>query len=341
MSQTPSSTDPATPTDADAFAAAVAAIGDDDGADAAEATEATEATEAAPADKAPAEAQAEAEGDDKPADAPAEDAAAPEADGMDIASLMAKAQARRQEREAKTPEAAPAPLTADAIAKAVQSGSDQRYRAALEAVARGELDEAAKLTGVDPATIFERATKHGLHPGSVAAEDRIASLERELAALKDAKPSGVVTEEDFKGWQAAQTRETNNQAFGALVSGKDAQEAYPLLSRLAPDTALEYGAEAAQAMADAGLAFSVETAARYAEQIAAKRLPGFAEIIKSAPSATSGAAVTESQAAGVTATDGASKAGRTIDNRAASESATGAPDPWDDEAVFAAAIKAL
>tara|TARA_S200002703_G_scaffold153391_2_gene154931 strand:- start:37 stop:1056 length:1020 start_codon:yes stop_codon:yes gene_type:complete len=339
MSQTPSSTEPATPTDADAFAAAVAAIGDDDGA---ETAEATEVTEAAPADKAPAEAQAEAEGDDKPADAPAGDAAAPEADGMDIASLMAKAQARRQEREAKAPEAAPAPLTADAIAKAVQSGSDQRYRSALEAVARGELDEAAKLTGVDPATIFERATKHGLNPGSVAAEDRIASLERELAALKDAKPSGVVTEEDFKSWQAAQVREQNNAAFGALVSGKDAQEAYPLLSRLAPDTALEYGAEAAQAMADAGLAFSVETAARYAEQIASKRLPGFANLIGSAPGAKSGAAETNSDAAvSSSATDGGNRASRTIDNRAASESATGAPDPWDDEAVFAAAIKAL
>ncbi len=317
--------------DGDAFAAALAALDDEPGDSAPDGAGEAVAT---PAEDTPAE----------PATGASAATPEPETKPSPLADLMAKAEARRAEREAKAAPAAPTGITAEQL-ETLMSGRDEN-RAAIEALKAGDLSLAAKLTGKDPASLFEGITKNGLNPGSVSAEQEIAALKAELAELKGAKPEGVVTQESFKQWQADQEREANNARFHAMFSEEEAASSFPTLvgldrvyaPKVAQEKRLEYGARAAGLMAEAELPFTVEAAAQFAEQLAAKDLSGLASMIQGAPATNKGAAVSDHGAAADSATAGRTQAGGTIDNRAASTSASGAFDPTDLDAAFARAL---
>ncbi|MGB0971634.1 MAG: hypothetical protein ACPGVG_11820 [Mycobacterium sp.] len=191
-----------------------------------------------------------------------EKAATPPADTWE--SLRALATERRQARSA-APEDKPAapegPTAADLLR---QMNERDEYRAAVEEAKAGKLTRLAKITGKDPATLFEQFSREGLKPGSVSAEQRVAQLEAELAEIKNGSASSVEKlREEIAERAAAENQQREVARFQTLTS---TAESFPLLSRLAPETRLQYGEEAAQLLIAAGRDPDVEVAAQLAER---------------------------------------------------------------------------
>lgn len=295
-------------------------------------------TEAPPAAEAPAGTEPDAGGE-----APSEPAEQNVAQGsqsddgpLDLAKLQALADKRKAARPEQKPEPekeAPPPLTAEAIAQAMQSGDSfqQQVRAAW---AKGDMESLSKLMAQDgkgdAARDFERFTQNALNPDAARVTDEVAALKAKIAELEGKElPGNVLTEEKLQQMQQEQAYAANRQAY--LASFSDAEK-YPTLSKVDnEDFRLQCGHEAQQAIEAAGHEPTTELLAQIAEQVASSKLAGLLGQNRGPAPKTEGGSELP-KAAGDAATGAKTEGTGEIDNRAASTTAATMPDPDDEDA---------
>jgi FtsZ-binding cell division protein ZapB len=275
---------------------------------------------------------------------------------LDLAKLQALAEQRRAAApapkadapKADEPKAEEAPaLTADAIARAVTSGNAQ-LQAAAKALEAGDLSalvRAIKGDDGDAAGVFERFGRHAMDPDGAKAADTIAKLQAEVNSLKESQgklPDDVLTaskyEELQQKQQMAAAKAESESAFQKMVT--DDAEAFPILSRIDKDTALDYAYLAQRMLTDEAnaakedgrsFAFDLQDVSRIAEGIASSKIGGLLGQNRGPAPKTEGGSELP-KAAGDAATGAKTEGTGEIDNRAASTTAATMPDPDDEDA---------
>lgn len=271
--------------------------------------------------------------------ATAADASGPK--GLD--ELRAIAAERAKARGADGAQAAQAATATQAqvpdIAKLTEAmAGAAAYREAVEAAASGDLSRVAKLAGKDEATLYETWTRRAMRGDAHAMETKIAELQAKIADLEGKKlPDDVLTAEKLQAIEAERYAEKARADFKAYVKAPEQASRFPILSKIDPDVALQYGLEADGLLEAAGLPRDFNTISTYTEKLLTEKFGGLLAQQHDGRAQHHPGATPE--AAASSASSGSQRAGVTIDNRAAAETASALPDYWDEAAYVARARK--
>lgn len=257
--------------------------------------------------------------------------------GLDLASLRAiaaeRSAAQQGQQKAEPAEAKPAPDLAQLADQLTGAGA---YKSAAAKLMEGDGSDLAKLLGVDEATIYERWTDRALRGDASSMEAQLKAQREEIEALKAAKlPDDVVTTKALEEREMQKQHDENRRAFSTLAS--DAEK-HPVLSAIDAKLRLQYGFDADQILRDSGTPLTIENLAAVAEKLAAEQLGGLLKGQQSSARASQSSG-DEDSAAAPSENSGSSRAGVTIDNRTAAESASPLPDYFDESAYVARARK--
>lgn len=271
-----------------------------------------------------------AEGEAPP---PAAETPPAEDDGFDLAALRKVGAERKAERERAPVKPEPASASPDLAKLADHMSGAAEQRAAIDAFKTGDASKLAALTGMDEATLYEQWTKRAMNGDAAGTDAKIVALQAELAALKGAKPEGVMTMERYEEIQAGKARGEAVNAFKNAVSDS---EKFPVLGKIDANAAISYGHRAADLLrGSSDTPPTLDAISTVAEKLAKEELGGLLAQQGDGRTGDGG----NSEAAATSANTGSNGAGG-LDNRAAAEAASTLPDFTDESAYIARAIRA-
>lgn len=251
-----------------------------------------------------------------------------------IAAERAKAHAATQKTDEQPQAAAP---DFSKLTEAMTGAA--AFKEAVEAFATGDASKIAKLTGKDEASLYESWTQRAMKGDTAALEKTVAALQAKVAELEGKKiPDEVLTTDKLEEIEAQRAKERSEAEWLATLS--DAKD-FPILRGLSGvdrKMALDYAWEANGLLAASGKPFGLSDVSRYAEELASAKWAGIFKAQQQDGRAQQRNGAT-SEAAAISATSGSKRAGVTIDNRAAAETASSLPDVTDEAAYLARARK--